>query len=99
MGWLHTHDEVREALRYTALGATVLYRHAGRVKGLDTLSASREFTVVLDAAPTFTPNTTDFYCLPCLAEPLISRVKELCDRATAALQPLTINSKDFSNGR
>ncbi|MBL0219652.1 MAG: hypothetical protein IPQ07_38030 [Myxococcales bacterium] len=79
--WIRTHDEARDALRYAALGATVIIERVQREHTPDT----RSFTVVLDAAPNHAVSAADAYSLPCLAAPLMRRARTLCDRARQSL--------------
>ena len=80
--WVRTHDEARELLRYTALGATVVIEPVE----VEHSPESRRFTVVLDAAPDFATSSAEIYSLPCLARPIQRRVRTLCERAWEALR-------------
>lgn len=81
-GWVRTHDEMRELLRYTAIGATVVIERIEVEHAPD----ARRFTVVLDAAPDFATSCAEIYSLPCLAEPMQLRLRNLCERAWEALR-------------
>lgn len=79
--WIRTHDEARDALKYSAIGATVIIERIER----EHTPEVRQFTVVVDAAPGHAVSAADAYALPCLAEPLMRRVRTLCDRARTSL--------------
>lgn len=89
-GLVRTHEEAAQLIRYAALGATVVFDPLKRSKRAHTVQASREFTLVLDAAPDHAVNACDIYSLPCKANKLAQRVRELCDTARAALAPLVV---------
>lgn len=89
-GWVRTHEEASQLLRYTALGATVLFDPLKRAKVQRAVDATREFTLVLDGAPHHAVNDLDMYTLPCKAAALQRRVRTLCDQARAALAPLVV---------
>jgi hypothetical protein len=91
-GWVRTHDDMRALLKYAALGATVIFDPVKRAKRHSAQDASREFTVVLDAAPHHAVNHTDIYALPCRAAPMFRRVRDLCDTAQRCIEPLAVRS-------
>jgi hypothetical protein len=91
-GWVRTHEEAAQVLRYNALGATVIIEPIPGGKSLDILGGSRQFTIVMDAAPSHAVNNRDFYALPCKARQLGTRARELCTMAQAALAPLVLKS-------
>lgn len=79
--WIRTHDEARDALRYAAIGATVVIERVQREHSPE----SRMFTLVLDAAPGHAVSAADAYSLPCLAAPLMRRARDLCERGRKSL--------------
>jgi len=79
--WIRTHDEARDALRYAAIGATVVIELPAR----EHVPETRMFTIVVDAAPGHSVSAADAYSLPCLAAPLMRRARTLCDRARRSL--------------
>jgi hypothetical protein len=93
-GWVRSHEEAATLMRYSALGATVIIDPlvTAQSKRPDMLSATRQFTLVLDAAPYLAVNARDFYTLPCKANRLGARVRELCNIAQASLAPLVLTS-------
>lgn len=80
-GWLRTHDEAAQLLRYATIGATVLIERLPREHTPDL----RQYTIVLDGAAEYAVSAADAYALPCLAAPLARRARDLCDSAVAAL--------------
>ncbi len=91
-GWIRTHDDVEALLRYAALGATVVFGRIRSEKNHSAIGASREFTVVMDAAPHHAVNGRDIYTLPCKAPALAKRVVDLCDRARRDLPALSLQT-------
>lgn len=89
-GLVRTHEEAAQLIRYAALGATVVFDPLKRTKRASVADATREFTLVMDAAPNHAVNARDLYALPCKAGRLAARVRELCDTARAALAPLVV---------
>lgn len=88
-GMLRTHDDVAQCLRYAIPGATVVFDPLRWSKRPQVLRGSREFTVVLDGAPHHAINALDTYSLPCKADPLIRRVRDLAESAWAELAKRT----------
>lgn len=81
-GWVRTHDEALDVLRYAAPGASVdVLPVAGRAAGsLGAQGASRRYVVAVHgAAP-----RTDLYTLPAPADGLARRVREIAAEALAA---------------
>lgn len=89
-GLVRTHEEAAQLIRYAALGATVVFDPLKVSKRKSAVDATREFTLVLDAAPNHAVNARDMYALPCKADRLAERVRTLCNSAQAALAPLVV---------
>jgi hypothetical protein len=89
-GLVHTHDDAAALIRYAALGATVVFDPLRQTKRKSSADSTREFTLVLDAAPAHAVNARDLYALPCKAHRLAARVRDLCESARAALAPLVV---------
>lgn len=79
--WIRTHDEARDLLKYSVIGATVVIERVEREHCPET----RAFTVVLDGATDFATSVADCYSLPCLAGPLARRARDLADKGTKTL--------------
>jgi hypothetical protein len=94
-GWVRTHDEAETLLRYSALGATVVYDPLRRSKNKEAIQRTREFSIVLDSAPSHAINHLDMYTLPVRASHLTSRVVALCNNAVESLRKhrATINER------
>lgn len=88
-GWIRTHEDARQCLKYASIGATVVFNRLGHKGGATEteagLAASREYTLVLDGAPKFALNAFDAYSLPCRADKLIARARLLCESGKRAL--------------
>lgn len=79
--WVRSHDEVREVLRYAAIGATAIVEPVSPERPQD-----GQWTLVLDAAPHHAVSARDLYSLPILGEPLQRRAAELLAAAGEALR-------------
>lgn len=93
-GWVRTHEEAANLLRYAALGATVVFDPLRRAKTRQAIESTREFTIVLDAAPHHAVNHTDMYSLPCKADRLAARAREICTAGRACLAPLVVGKSE-----
>ena len=85
-GWVRTHEEAETLLRYSALGATVVYDPLKKSHSRDALARTREFSIVLDSAPSYAINHLDMYSLPVRASHLVSRVVTLCNNAVESIR-------------
>lgn len=80
-GWLRTHDEARELLTYAVPGARVTLAPVagpGTPKGA---AQARRYQITVRRIGHDPLPTADTYTLPCLAEPLARRARELADHA------------------
>ena len=83
-GIVRTHDEAAALLDSAAPGALVyLDRRPKPTVRERAYEASRQYSVVLPEARHVTPSTCDVYTLPCRADALARRVRELADAARA----------------
>ena len=88
--WVHSHDGARQVLTYSGLGATVLIEPLPRSERASTREASRQFTMVLDAAPEHATGAFDVYTLPVRARDLSRMVTAQLDARRKQLAVLEI---------
>lgn len=82
--WCRTHDDVRELLTYAVPGARITLAPLALPGSTMRAAGSRRFEVAVPRIGVELPPTADTYTLPCRAEPLIRRARELADYAMRA---------------
>ncbi len=83
-GWLRTHDEARDLLTYAVPGARVTFSRVARPGTQQGNAQARRFQITVRRVGREPLETFDLYTLPCLAEPLARRARELADHALRA---------------
>ena len=83
-GWLRTHDEVRELLTYAVPGAAVTLSPVAIPGTAAGNARARRYQIAVRRIGRAPLPTADTYTLPCLAEPLARRARELADHAMTA---------------
>ncbi len=80
-GWVRTHDEVSELLRYAVPGADVRLSPVALPGNPRGNARARCYQISLRRIGRDPVPTADTYTLPCLAAPLARRARELADNA------------------
>lgn len=82
--WCRTHDDVRDLLIYAVPGARVTLTPVALPGSTMRNAGSRRYEVAVPRVGRVLPPTADVYTLPCRAEPLARRARELADYALRA---------------
>jgi hypothetical protein len=82
--WCRTHDEVRDLLTYAVPGARVTLTPVALPGSAVRNAGARRYEVTVPRIGVELPPTADTYTLPCRAEPLARRARELADYALRA---------------
>lgn len=80
-GWVRTHDEVGELLRYAVPGAQVKLSPVALPGNAHGNARARRYQITVRRIGREPLPTADTYTLPCLAAPLARRARELADHA------------------
>lgn len=79
--WCRTHEDVQQLLTYAVPGARVTLTPVALPGSTMRAAGSRRYEVKVPRIGVEPPPTADVYTLPCRAEPLARRARELADYA------------------
>lgn len=83
-GLVRTHDEAQALIRDAVPGARVAFEHIARPDSIGTDARARRYVVLVERAGFRRVTDGDVYSLPCVAERLARRAREVADLALTA---------------
>lgn len=83
-GLVRTHDEAQSLIRAAVPGARVVFDRIARPGDAGTDSRARRYTVLVERAGWRRVTDGDVYSLPCVAQALARRARDVADAALTA---------------